>query len=325
MIYIRPSFYNKFKCTASRCTDNCCIGWEVDVDDGTLSYYKGVEGDFGEELCGGLTTSEDGSTCFKLCDGERCIFLNESNLCKIIMSCGENALCDICKEHPRFYEWFAGVTECGLGLCCEEVCRLLLEEGFSLCEENDGEAITLENKEDIIESDRYVYFSAFREKLFDILLSERSFEEKLLKIILTTEEFTGKSFPKQYIREIVSSYENTEPINEQWTAFINEVSRDFAEHNTIRVTLCEQYNEAYSNVLAYLLYRHLIKAVFDDAVLERVKFCVNAINMIILFDAKSLREKGQITITDRINNIKLWSKQIEYSEENTDFLIFGSV
>ena len=43
----------------------------------------------------------------------------------------------------------------------------------------------------------------------------------------------------------------------------------------------------------------------------------------MLSDALTIKEKSALTIRDRINNIKNWSKQIEYSDENTDLLIYG--
>lgn len=64
---------------------------------------------------------------------ERCPFLNKAHLCDLILELSEDALCDICREHPRFYDWFEGVTEVGLGLCCEEAARLLLEEKGPFC------------------------------------------------------------------------------------------------------------------------------------------------------------------------------------------------
>ena len=161
MIYIKPCFYDNFKCKADKCTDNCCIGWEIDIDDETLEKYNAVSGDFGDILRANIIKSPDGSNCFKLKEKERCAFLNENNLCDIIINCGENALCDICREHPRFYEWFPGVTECGLGLSCEEVCRIILENNAPLTfsEYNDGEKIQLTDKNDIAESDTYIFFS----------------------------------------------------------------------------------------------------------------------------------------------------------------------
>ena len=31
-----PSYYKKFKCIADKCHHNCCIGWEIDIDDEAL-------------------------------------------------------------------------------------------------------------------------------------------------------------------------------------------------------------------------------------------------------------------------------------------------
>ena len=49
MGYIRrPSYYKAFRCIGSDCTENCCIGWEIDVDEDSLAYYETVPGDFGD-------------------------------------------------------------------------------------------------------------------------------------------------------------------------------------------------------------------------------------------------------------------------------------
>ena len=65
-------------------------------------------------------------THFCLTEEERCPFLNERGLCRLILGFGEDVLCDICREHPRFYNDFPQRQEAGLGLCCEEATRLLL-------------------------------------------------------------------------------------------------------------------------------------------------------------------------------------------------------
>ncbi|MBR0536176.1 MAG: flagellin lysine-N-methylase [Clostridia bacterium] len=324
MIYIKPSFFDKFRCTASVCTDNCCVGWEIDVDEDTLAVYKQMKGEFGDRVRENLTRSEDGSICFSLCEGERCAFLNKDNLCDIINHCGESGLCDICREHPRFYEWFPGVTECGLGLCCEEVCRLLLCEGFTLVAEGDGEELNVEDKQDIIESDKYIFISAFREALFDVLFSDASLEEKLDKIMSHTEKMTGRSLVLPRSEELVDSYMDTEPIDDSWTQHMKSIKEDLGKIREFKMDFFEINNNEYSRILAYILYRHLIKSVFDDAVYERVLFCLNALKMIMIFDVKSYMDDGVITLRHRIDNLKRWSKQIEYSEDNTDYLIFGS-
>ena len=84
---------------------------------------------------------EDDRYRFAMHNG-RCVFLNEKNLCQLIVELGDESLCDICREHPRFYEDFGVRQEAGLGLCCEEAVRLLLEHEmplkFEMMELEDG-------------------------------------------------------------------------------------------------------------------------------------------------------------------------------------------
>lgn len=328
MFTIKPDFYDEFKCIADRCTDSCCIGWEIDVDESALEKYNGLQSPLGDEIRSKITEAEDGSCCFKLSEKERCPFLNENNLCDIIIKCGENFLCGICREHPRFYEWFPGVTECGLGLCCEEVCRLLLEnvEPFSLVTESDGEEIALETKEDVAESDFYVFLSAFRENLFEILFNKNlTFEDKLVKILSKTEAFCGEEIKIRNYKKSLELYKSTEPIDESWTRYINDLNDKLTDILSIENEFDKVTNNdmLYSKILAYVLYRHFTKAVFDKSIKERILFAVESVRFIYLCDMKSFYEKGELTLKDRIDNLKNWSKQVEYSEENTDLLIYG--
>lgn len=329
MIYIKPSFYDKFKCIASACTDNCCIGWEIDVDDEALSAYEQVEGDFGCRLRENITKSADGSTCFKLCAGERCAFLNKDNLCDIIINCGEGSLCEICKEHPRFYEWFPGVTECGLGLCCEEVCRILLEndEMFTLEEDNDGEKIELDSQEEIYESDLYIFIAGLRDDFFKILSDKKqTLGDRVARLLEKTEQFTGEVCRLKNDREIIRMYEQTEPVDDAWAEYISALKENIDGILSIEEEFkSKAFNASlYAKCLAYILYRHLIKSVFDRCIAQRVCFCVECLRFIMLSDMKSFCETGKLSAAERVNNLKRWSKQIEYSEENTDLLIFGS-
>ena len=328
MFTIKPDFYDDFKCIAEACTDNCCIGWEIDVDEAALEKYSKINTPIGEKIRSQIIKSEDGSYCFKLAENERCPFLNKDNLCDIIIKCGENYLCDICREHPRFYEWFVGVTECGLGLCCEEVCRLLLEndEPFLLITESDGKEIVLEDKEDIAESDSYIFISAFREKLFEILFrKDIDFEEKLAKVLSKTESFCGEKIKIRNYKNSLELYKKTEPIDEKWTLYINNLNDKLTDILSVENEFNESTkgNMIYSKILAYVLYRHLIKAVFDKSIKERVCFAIESVRFIYLCDMKTYFEEGALTLKDRIENLKSWSKQVEYSEENTELLIYG--
>ncbi len=136
MIEIRPDFWDRFACKASACRDSCCRGWEIDVDAGTLDYYRSIPGGDGDFVRAGL---KDGRLCI---EGADCAFLREDGLCELILRLGEDALCDICREHPRFYAENDGICEAGHGLCCEEAARLwLAPERIAFLAESDGEPI----------------------------------------------------------------------------------------------------------------------------------------------------------------------------------------
>ena len=120
-----PTYCKSFKCTADKCRDNCCIGWEIDIDPSSAEYYDSVNGEFGDRLRSNI---EKGEICsFKL-KGERCPFLNDSNLCDIIINLGENYLCQICDAHPRFRNELPDRIEIGFGLSCEAAGRLILSK-----------------------------------------------------------------------------------------------------------------------------------------------------------------------------------------------------
>ena len=328
MFTIKPDFFDEFKCVADKCTDSCCVGWEIDIDVNAMGKYNKLQTEIGDKIRSQITQSDDGSNCFKLLEGDRCPFLNSKNLCDIIINCGEDYLCDICREHPRFYEWFVGVTECGIGLCCEEACRILLEndEPFCLIEESDGKEIILDSQEDVAESDFYVFLTAFREKLFDILFDkEISFEDKLVKILSKTEALCQDEIKIRNYKNSLELYKKTEPIDEGWTSFINSISDNLDSILKIETEfyVATKGDMLYSKILAYILYRHLTKAVFDESIKERICFAIEAVRFVSLCDMKVYYENGELTPWNRIENLKLWSKQVEYSQENTDLLIYG--
>jgi len=104
MKIVKPDFYDHFHCLADRCHHSCCIGWEIDVDEESLSRYRKVTGAMGDLLQQHICCAEQPH--FILGEGERCPFLEEDGLCKLIKELGEESLCDICREHPRFYNCF---------------------------------------------------------------------------------------------------------------------------------------------------------------------------------------------------------------------------
>ena len=126
MILRVPDYYDEFSCIAGECTGSCCDGWEIDIDDATREYYSQVPGEIGERLRDKLYKGEDGEYRFRLGEHGRCPFLNDDNLCDIIIALGEEALSEVCTDFPRFALSYGHVMQRILSVSCEEVGRIIL-------------------------------------------------------------------------------------------------------------------------------------------------------------------------------------------------------
>ncbi|MBQ3889611.1 MAG: flagellin lysine-N-methylase [Clostridia bacterium] len=320
MKFIQPDFYEAFRCTAGACAHNCCLGWEVDVDPDTAAFYGGLEGALGEKMRRCMTVSPDGSRCFAMTGEERCPFLDADNLCEIYSALGHDALCDICREHPRFYREFPGRTERGLGLACEEVCRLL-ESGdrLTLVTVDDGadDGLTDRERDD---ADFYDEFCDFRADLFrEIFDGGRSLRDTLGKAVVMTADWSlEQPLAARPLGEIARRYAATEPIDGAWERQAARLTRDARLHLPDAA-----YDAHYKKVFAYLIFRHLSRGFFDGRYVEVMRFCVEAVQYLRLWDGATLRETGALTADDLRESVRRWSQQVEYSAENTDALTYG--
>ena len=125
-----PDYCRKFQCRAGECLHTCCAGWVIGIDAKSLERFRS-DPEVADKISDG---------CFILREDGRCPFLRDDNLCEMIIRHGEDYLCDICREHPRFYNTFDDHVEAGIGLVCEEACRLILkcEAPFELVSEGEA-------------------------------------------------------------------------------------------------------------------------------------------------------------------------------------------
>lgn len=119
-----PDYYALFHCVADRCRHTCCAGWEIDIDSRSLERFRALPGEIGKRVRAGI--SEEGTPHFALDENGRCPLLEPSGLCALITEAGDGALCDICRDHPRFRNFYTERVEVGLGLVCEEAARIIL-------------------------------------------------------------------------------------------------------------------------------------------------------------------------------------------------------
>jgi len=123
MLYTIPDYYKEFKCTADKCEDTCCAGWQIVIDEQSMARYKKVRGDFKWRI---LRSVDWVKGVFRQDKEKRCAFLNEQNLCDLYTACGENSLCKTCKQYPRHIEEFEGVREVTLSISCPEVAKIVM-------------------------------------------------------------------------------------------------------------------------------------------------------------------------------------------------------
>ena len=307
MILTFPTFYRDFKCIANRCTDSCCIGWEIDIDSAAYDKYRLMPESFQKNiaLC-------DGVAHFVLTQDERCPFLQKDGLCKIILEHSEDMLCDICREHPRFYEWYGNYKDAGVGLCCEEAVRLLLESEKPL----EYETVeTQEISDDDTPEDICKSVFELRKSLFSIIndrsltLSDR-IERCFLKI--GAKDVIAPCSADELFAECVEIAKEMSPFDELWEKYILRLEAlDFQEvKERINKALSENQIR-YEKSLSYFVFRHFIKACFDGDLLSHFKFAVIMTILEMLIDCVN---------GDLLFNTRYLSKQVEYSEENIDAL-----
>ncbi len=304
--------FKNFKCLAKECKNNCCIGWEIGIDSETEKLYREGTGEFFDRIRENIT---DKSPCRFIMDKEgRCPFLNSENLCDIIINLGEDKIPYICKNHPRFYEWVDERCEMGIGLACEEGTRILLspdaDTSLELCEikgEGLSRILTLSREKifEIIKSksvpfkDRLIALLDFACELDDMIFSE-DYEE--IPDFLKNFKINPCLYEKKDItKDFIEVFKGLIPIDREWTSFINNLPLKAGKINKEDII-------KYENLTVYFIFRYFLKGIYDNDILSKVKLSV--ISVIFL-----------ATISPTVYNVSLFSRELEYSEENLDFII----
>ncbi len=312
-----PKYYFDFKCIADKCKHNCCIGWEIDIDSDTYQKYRAVSGEMGERLARNIEA--EGEARFKLGNDERCPFLNEKNLCDIITELSEASLCQVCRDHPRFRNYFDEHIEMGLGITCEEAARIVLSSELS-------DAVTLVSLDG---SDSNVPMFPERFTVFDVLLdSEMTLPEKLrVSLHICDGEFKNKS-----VSEWLDIYSELELLDEAWKTELELLKDEIAGNTDIplldyakSILLHSDLSVLLTRLFAYFLYRHLavgMEGGDDEGTLgARAAFCVLSVLMIASIFKAHLEAHGELTDEQIVDIARMYSSEIEYSDENLDKLI----
>ncbi|MDO5123045.1 MAG: flagellin lysine-N-methylase [Eubacteriales bacterium] len=301
MLKVYPDYYGEFTCIADKCRHNCCIGWEIDIDLNTYGFYRSQGGEFARRFAENIRHGD--TPCFIPDENERCPFLNGKNLCDIITEFGEEHLCEICRQHPRFHNEFTDRTESGLGLACEECARIIIlrQEPMMLINSETSPCEEISLRDDII-------------KLLqnrDLTVAER-FSGALYTLNTEPAKVTLLSFARFLF--------SLERLSTEWDRLLaffisnckEEENPEFARHMSSRMT-------EYENFAVYLIYRHF--ACNKSSCRQVAKFA-ELMYRFLYCAAKLIFEKtGDFTRENQVELMRLFSSEIEYSDENLRIIL----
>ncbi|MBQ2686291.1 MAG: flagellin lysine-N-methylase [Clostridia bacterium] len=300
-----PSYYSKFKCIADKCRHSCCIGWEIGVDDDTLAYYRSLDGKIGKKICECIKIEDNGAE-FILSDNERCPFLLENGLCELILTLGEDSLCNICTEHPRFRNFIGQREEIGIGMVCEEAARIIVEntESVTLEESEDGCA------DDLAEFEKQLL--SMRSKAFAVILDRSHTLKKRIEMLISTFELY---LSDRSIKEWANELSYLERLDKSWDLFLDKLG-DIGDEEY----LPDGFDAPLEQILHYFIYRHFISAEDENDAKERLAFAVLSVRIIGAIFRKCIEENNS-SLETLIEISRMYSGEIEYSEENTESLL----
>ncbi len=344
-----PDYYEEFKCIADKCTDTCCAGWEVDVDDDSFLYYKTIKGEFGKRLKSVMIKGRGSSEGrFRIKADGRCPFLNQENFCDLYTELGEEHLCITCAQYPRYTTEFGGLKETGIALSCITAGELILRNKTS------PTFYTYETEEQVglhnIDGFLYVQLMKAREEAFKIV-SDRQYTiwQRMKYLLLLTEELqqvmndpcemdgiirdfhiranwdinvevNSKKNIEVY-RSIFSYYKKLRIIKKEWPIIIEEIDQELyhKDYKEVGEQFHLYYKEKeyeYENIMAYFVFRYFMKAVFDKELLSKMKMGIVSTLVILQCDMSRWNQQKKLEFQDQVYLAHIYSREIEHSEEN---------
>lgn len=289
-----PRYYKDFKCIADKCRHSCCTGWEIDIDSDTLARYEGGVGGYREKIKQSIEYAD--TPHFRLSENERCPHLNECGLCNIITELGEGWLCDICREHPRFYNDTPHGREVGVGMACEEACRLILAS------DDYKERVEIgEHRAEL--SDFEIDTVAEREKIYSILSDASIPYEKRLLALWERYGASPRILSDGEWRDVICSLE-----------YLQCKSKGlFSVYSSEEYTPSE-YEVLLERFLAYLIFRHATPAKTEERFRSALGFAFFTERLF----ASILKAQKNIDMETILEYARVISEELEYSLENTD-------
>ena len=296
------SYYPNFKCIANNCKHTCCAGWDMYIDKKTLNDYKNEKSTFSTTLQKGIDFKKSKFMSDKF---KRCAFLNGDGLCEIIKNLGENSLCQICRDHPRFRSFFEIGEEIGLGFCCEEATRIILsykEKIVPILAKCDSDNAKLSFIQEQVLRFRTQIIDAIQDRSLPI--SARI--DNILN--LCKAKVSENDFSK-----ILKKFTTFEKLDKTWGSRLKAVKRnntplDKGEDLSI---YCEQF-------LVNSFYRHVAQA--EDTIWARAIALACVFSWWIIRHVYQNEKSNETALETLCDIVRDFSSEVEYSQKNVQNL-----
>lgn len=327
-------FYKNFSCIANLCPDSCCKEWDVVVDDDSYIKYKNATGSFGDKLRSVMTIDQDGDRIFTL-NNNRCPFWNKNMLCDIYINLGEDALCETCKRFPRIHLNYSSFEEKILSLACPEALRLMLVKGAMqklVTAENNTENEPCDYDTDVME----LLLNA-RKKIFDVLSNDRLsiFDclNRIYGLCLNVQsqidecEYNAEADFSQTV--FLASYQNTiklllslDIMTDEWRNLLSKASeyRPLESEKKAFERYISKYEYEYKNLMYYYIFRYFLNSIDSYDVMQCFDLMCLAVKSAYILQLFLFANGGELTLSQRHRVIGLYSKEVEHSYENIEFL-----
>lgn len=305
MKWIVPDYYARFSCLMGACRHSCCIGWEIDIDPETLAHYQTVPGDIGARLMQNIALDGENAH-FRLNQDERCPFLNQQGLCDLILTLGEDSLCQICADHPRFRNHYADRVEVGLGLCCEAAGQLILAQ------ETPVQLTIWQDDEQNEPSDpQEIELLSIRDGWIKVMQNRTlPFWRRLDCLAAALPDGMPKVDYTAWSRFLLT----LERLDETWADCLHALEKEPAALPPLPDAPC--WDIAFEQLAVYLLYRHIPGTLEDGDLEGRLKYVLLICRLLYRLCLIHQADQGSIALSDLVEYARLYSSEIEYSDEN---------
>ena len=134
-----------------------------------------------------------------------------------------------------------------------------------------------------------------------------------------------------YLKKRMDILSGMEILTDRWIQEISELDKVFISEDSYESILSAWLSSpdcripAYEHLLVYFVFRYFPLAAYDGSIIDKARFAV--FGMLVIRDldaARFMRNGARFDLNDRIWNAKIYSKEVEHSDYNIEYL-FGEM